>query len=57
MTKFIKFGKIGSSDFLFWIVRFRQFQKKAKERAKLEDLKMQDILKHGERLKSIKGVR
>jgi hypothetical protein len=40
MTKFDKSEKIGLFDLLFWNIRFRQFQSKAKEDAKFEDLKI-----------------
>jgi hypothetical protein len=45
MTKFGKSEKIGPSGFSFRTVQFRQFQSKAKEEAKLEDLKIQGVLK------------
>jgi hypothetical protein len=35
MTKFGKAEKIGCSDFLFWIVRFWQFQTQTEEGAKI----------------------
>jgi hypothetical protein len=47
MTKFGESGKIRLSGFLFWNIRFWQFHGKTKEGAKLEDLKIQDILRHG----------
>jgi hypothetical protein len=40
MTKFDKSEKTRPSDFLFQTVRFWQFQRKAKEWAKFEDLKI-----------------
>jgi hypothetical protein len=57
MTKFGKAEKIGCSGFLFWIVWFWQFQYKTKEGARLEDLKIQGILRHGKGLKSIREPR
>jgi hypothetical protein len=45
MTKFGKARKTRCSGFLFWTVRFRQFQNKTEEGAKLEDLKIQCGLK------------
>jgi hypothetical protein len=54
MTKFGKSGKIGPSDSLFCIVRFWQFQSKAKEGAKLEDLKNHGVLNLERGLKGIK---
>jgi hypothetical protein len=47
MTKFGKAEKIGCSGFLFRIVWFWQFQYKTKEGARLEDLRIQGILRHG----------
>jgi hypothetical protein len=46
MTKFSKSREIGSSDFLFQIIRFWQFQNKTKEEIELKDLKIQYVLKH-----------
>jgi hypothetical protein len=57
MTKFGKAEKIGCSGFLFRIVWFWQFQYKTKEGARLEDLRIQGILRHGKGLKSIKKPR
>jgi hypothetical protein len=45
MTKFGKSEKTGPYGSLFWIVRFQQFQSKAKEGAKFKDLKIQGVLK------------
>jgi hypothetical protein len=45
MTKFEKSGKIGLSDLPFWNIWFRQFQSKAEQRVKLEDLKIQGVFK------------
>jgi hypothetical protein len=47
MIKFSKDEKTGCIGFLFQIVRFWQFQVKTKEGAKLEDLKILGILRHG----------
>jgi hypothetical protein len=55
MTKFGKSGKTGPSSFLFQTIQFWQFQNKIKEEAKLEDLKIQCVLKHEKGLKGIKG--
>ncbi len=57
MTKFGKFGKTGISDLPFRNIQFWQFQNKTKEGAKLEDLKIQHILKQEKALKGIKGPR
>jgi hypothetical protein len=54
MTKFGKSGKIGPFGFLFRTVWFWQFQSKAKEGAKFEDLKIQCVLKQENGLKGIK---
>jgi hypothetical protein len=45
MIKFGKAGKIECSGFLFGIVRFQQFQNMNMTEAKLEDLKIQGVLK------------
>jgi hypothetical protein len=57
MTKFGKSGKIRLSSLLFRNIRFQQFQSKAKEEAKFEDLKIQGVLKQEKGLKGIKGSR
>jgi hypothetical protein len=57
MTKFGESKKIGLSDLLFQNIQFRQFQSKIKEGARLEDLKIQCVLKHGKGLKCIKEPR
>jgi hypothetical protein len=57
MTEFGKSRKTGPSDFPFWAVRFQQFHRKAKEEAKLEDLKIQCVLKQEKWLKGFKGPR
>jgi hypothetical protein len=54
MTKFDKSKKTGLSGFLFRNIRFCQFQGKTKEGAKLEDLKIQGVLRYEKRLRSIK---
>jgi hypothetical protein len=54
MTKFGKSEKIGPSGSLFQIVRFWQFQSKAKEGAEFKDLKIQCVLKQEKWLKGIK---
>jgi hypothetical protein len=54
MAKFGKSEKTGLSDFLFQIIQFWQFQGKAKEWAKIKDLKIQYILRHEKGLKGIK---
>jgi hypothetical protein len=56
MTKFGKAGKNGPSGFLFRTIRFLTVSKQ-KQGAKLEDLKIQCVLKHEKRLKGIKGPR
>jgi hypothetical protein len=57
MTKFGESGKTELSSFLFQNIRFWQCQGKTKEGAKLEDLKIQCILRHGKGLKSINTSR
>jgi hypothetical protein len=57
MTKFSNAGKIGCSGFLFRIVQFQQFQNTNMTEAKLEDLKIQGVLKQGMVLKGIKGIK
>jgi hypothetical protein len=57
MTKFGKSRKIKLSSLLFRNIRFQQFQSKAKEEAKFEDLKIQGVLKQEKGLKGIKGSR
>jgi hypothetical protein len=57
MSKFDKSGKTGLSGFLFWTIRFWQFQGKTKKRVKLKDLKIQDVLRLGKGLKGIKEPR
>jgi hypothetical protein len=57
MTKFGKPGKTGLSGLLFRTIRFCQFQSKTKEGAKLKDLKIQGVLRHGKVLRSIEEPR
>jgi hypothetical protein len=57
MAKFGKFGKTRLSGLPFWNIRFWQFQSKTEERAKLEDLKVQGILKQEKGLKGINRPR
>jgi hypothetical protein len=57
MTKFGKSEKIGLSGLPFRNIRFWQFQNKIKEGARLEDLKIQDVLRQENGLKEIKGPR
>jgi hypothetical protein len=57
MTKFGEYGNIGLTGFLFWNIRFWQLQDKNKKGAKLEDLHIQGILRHGKGLRSIKESR
>jgi hypothetical protein len=57
MIKFDKSKKTGLSDFLFQNIRFWQFQGKAKKGAKIKDLKISGVLKHGKILRSIKEPR
>jgi hypothetical protein len=57
MTKFGKSGKTGLSDLLFRNIQFWQFQYKTKKGARLKDLKIQGVLKHGNGLKSINKPR
>jgi hypothetical protein len=45
MTKFGKSEKTGLSGLLFQNIQFQQFQSKPEERVKLEDLKIQGVLK------------
>jgi hypothetical protein len=52
MTKFGRSEKTGPSGFLFQIIQFWQFQNRNITRAKLEDLKIQGILRHGKGLRS-----
>jgi hypothetical protein len=47
MIKFGKSGKTRQSGLLFWIIHFWQFQGKTKEGAKLKDLKIHGVLRHG----------
>jgi hypothetical protein len=55
MTKFDKSKETGPSGFLLRTMRFRQFQGKTKEGAKVEDLKIQYVLKYEKGLEGIKG--
>jgi hypothetical protein len=57
IIKFDKSRKTGTSDFPLWTVQFQQFQNKAKERAKLEDLKVQGVLRQEKGIKGIKAPR
>jgi hypothetical protein len=57
MTKFDKAEKTGLSGLPSRSIRFYQFQSKTKEWAKLENLKIQGVLKQENVLKSIKGPR
>jgi hypothetical protein len=57
MNKFGESRKIRLSGFLFRNIRFWQFQCKIKEKAKLDDLKIQGILRHGKRIRSITELR
>jgi hypothetical protein len=57
MTKFSEARKIGCSSLLFQIVWFQQFQNRNMTEAKLEDLKIQGVLKQGKGVKGIKGPR
>jgi hypothetical protein len=57
MTKFGKAGKTGLSGLPNQSVWFWQFQNQTKEGAKLEDLKIQGVLKLEQGLKGIKGPR
>jgi hypothetical protein len=57
MTKFDKVKKIGSSDFLFRTIWFRQFSEQEQDINLLEDLKIQEVLRHEKRLKSTKKSR
>jgi hypothetical protein len=57
MTKFHESTKTGLSDLLFWNIRCWQFQDKTNEGARLEDLKIQGVLRYGKGLKSIKEPR
>jgi hypothetical protein len=52
MSKFDRSKKIRPSGF-----QFRQFQNRNMIRAKLEDLKIQGVLRHGKGLRSIKESR
>jgi hypothetical protein len=55
MTKFDKSEETGPSGFLLRTMRFWQFQGKTKEGAKVEDLKIQYVLKYEKGLEGIKG--
>jgi hypothetical protein len=57
MIKFGKSGKTGLSGLTFQNIWFQQFQSKAEERVKFEDLKIQAVLKQEKGLKDIKGSR
>jgi hypothetical protein len=57
MTKFGKAVKIGLSSFPNQSIWFWQLQSKTEEGAKLEDLKIQCILKQENGLKGIEGPR
>jgi hypothetical protein len=57
MTKFGKSKKTKLSGLLFQNIRFWQFQSKAKEEAKFEDLKIQGVLKQENGLKGIKVLK
>jgi hypothetical protein len=57
MNKFGKTDKIRLSGLPNRSIRFWQFHSKTKEGAKLEDLKIQGILKQEKGLKGIKGPR
>jgi hypothetical protein len=57
MIKFGKSEKTGPSSFLFWTIRFWQFQIKAKDGAKFKDLLIQGVFKQETGLKGIKGAR
>jgi hypothetical protein len=57
ITKFGKAGKIRCFGFLFRIVQFWQFLNMNRTGAKLEDLKIQGVLKQEKGLKGIKGPR
>jgi hypothetical protein len=54
MTKFGKAGKTGCFDFLFRIVQFQQFQNMNRIGARIEDLKIKDVLRSGKILKGDK---
>jgi hypothetical protein len=57
MTKFGKAKKIGLSHLPKQSIHFWQFQNQTKKGTKLEDLKIQGILKQEKALKGIKGPR
>jgi hypothetical protein len=57
MTKFGKVEKIECSGFLFWIVRFWQFQTQTEEGAKIENLNIQGEFKHGKGRQGTEGPR
>jgi hypothetical protein len=57
MTKFGKAEKTELSGLPNRSIRFWQFQSKTEKRAKLEDLKIQGVLKQENGLKDIKGPR
>jgi hypothetical protein len=56
MIKFDKSVKIELSGLLFWNIQFWQFQVQIKEGAKIKDLRIQGILRHGKGLRSIKEL-
>jgi hypothetical protein len=57
MTKFGKARKSGLFNLPNWSIWFWQFQSKTDEVTKLEDLKIQGVLKQEKGLKGIKGPR
>jgi hypothetical protein len=57
MIIFDESEKTGLSGFRFQTIRFWQFQDKTNKGAKFKDLKIQGILRHGKRLKSVKKLR
>jgi hypothetical protein len=55
LTKFGKFRKTGLSGLGTRSIRFWQFYNRIRKEPKLEDLKIQECLKHGKGKKGIKG--
>jgi hypothetical protein len=57
MTKFGKTEKIELSNLPNWSIRFLQFQSKIEKGVKVEDFKIQGVLKQENGLKDINGLR
>jgi hypothetical protein len=57
MTKIFKSDKIGLPGFVFWNIRFSEFQNKNREGAKCEDFRIPVHLRHEKGIRSIKESR